>query len=142
VDEVAKVVQEVQRGTAAVARSMDLGAQQVERNVALAARTGSALEEIIAMVRSAMAGVQTILSEAEATARASRVVLNAIDARNGHDAAADDIVKRSARNAAAAESASTAVEEITATMRAVSAAATDLAAIAKGLEGRLGEFQA
>jgi methyl-accepting chemotaxis protein len=134
--EAAQLVAGAQRVTARTVATVERGATQAREGAARAADAGSALGEILDVVKSTAHDLGSISEQARDISDASRAALVAAGLS---DRAA--FMGASQANAAAAGHAASAVEQINASMKQVGSYAEELAEIARGLDREFSRFQ-
>ena len=157
--EIATLIAEVQRGTAAAVEAMKAGASEVEMGAELAGRSGAALDEIASAVESSNAAASRIVNATEQMQESSGGLVSASDAiaaiAQETNAAAESMTENAERvshavesiaaiseqNSASAEEVSAATEELSAQAQEVVAAVTTLSSMAGNLESLAARFK-
>ncbi len=137
--EIAALIAEVQAGTEAAVKAMQIGAREVETGADLASRSGSALDEIASAVGSSNAAVARIVKAMDDMQASSSGLVSASDAiaaiAQETNAAAESMTGSADQVARAVESISAISEENSASAEEVSAATEELSAQAEEVVG-------
>jgi len=157
--EIATLIDEVQRGTAAAVEAMRTGAAEVEQGTVLADRAGQSLDEIADAVTATKVAADSITTAVTALTGASASVMSGIEeiGRVARDnASLGDAMSRTAdstsmavtsiaaiaeENSAAAEEVSAATEEMSAQAQELVASAESLAMMASRLDQLVARFR-
>ncbi len=157
--EIAGLIAEVQAGTKDAVAAMESGAREVATGTDLAARSGTALEQINDAVHAVQAAVARIVGSVTRMQDSSRSVVDSMDsiaglAEKNRGAAVtmrgnsgevtrsvESIAAVSEENSAAAEEVSAATEEMSAQTEEVVASAQELASMASQLDALVARFR-
>jgi methyl-accepting chemotaxis protein len=157
--EIAALIAEVQKGTEEAVKAMTVGAAEVEAGTELAARSGTALNEIAAAVEATRTAVERIVISVDSMSGTSAGVVAAMDAISGiaeatSEAASvmqanadtvrlsvDSIAAVSEENSAATEQVSAATEEMTAQVEETVAGVQSLVDMAQRLDELVATFR-
>lgn len=157
--EIARLVVNIQRGTAVAVEAMEIGIREVEAGKSLADDAGVALKEILQMVDISNEQVQDISAAAEELSASSMEVVKAVNnmaaitqentaateemaaSSSQVDASIQSIAAVAQENAASAEEVSGATEEMNASAQEIAASAEELAAMAAELQQMVAVFR-
>jgi methyl-accepting chemotaxis protein len=157
--EIAGLIQGIQSTVKEAAAAMAEGMQEVEAGVALANRSGVALEEILQVVGKVTEQAKSTLTAAQTMQVASNELVGAMDSMSAvveeNTAATEEmaagstevtqaienIASISEENSAAAEEVSASTEEVSAQVEEVSGSAQSLAEMAQALQSIVGQFK-
>jgi methyl-accepting chemotaxis protein len=157
--EIAKLIENIQQGTAGAVRAMEEGTHQVAEGSRLATDAGQALQEILGMVEQTTQDAEAIRVASEKIAAFSRSVANSVDAvaaiteentaateqmAAGSDevnVAVGDIESITASNATMNEGIAAAVEEMSASAEEMAVSAQGLTQVAQELHEKVSRFK-